>query len=112
MNCRIHILLDVGYVGMLNRHELARTPFNEAPFGSAWLPQNQDPTKCPTLSTCKLNGDNALPVDFLRPYTGYTGGGAAVAQSGLGGGGFIADLRFQRQLQCPAGFRQPPRVRT
>jgi len=85
-----HILLDVGYVGMLNRHELARTPFNEAPFGSAWLPQNQDPSKCPNLSTCKLNGDNALPVDFLRPYTGYTGGGAAVAQSGLGGGGFIA----------------------
>ncbi|HXB68524.1 MAG TPA: hypothetical protein VNY05_09785 [Candidatus Acidoferrales bacterium] len=85
-----HILLDVGYVGTLNRHELARTPFNEAPFGSAWLPQNQDPSKCPTLSTCKLNGDNALPVDFLRPFTGYTGGGAAVAQSGLGGGGFIA----------------------
>jgi hypothetical protein len=74
----------------LQRHELARTPFNEAPFGSAWLPQNQDPTKCPVLSACKLNGDNALPVDFLRPYAGYTGGGTAVAQSGLGGGGFIA----------------------
>ncbi|SPF51083.1 putative TonB-dependent receptor, plug [Candidatus Sulfopaludibacter sp. SbA4] len=84
------IMLDVGYVGMLNRHELTRTPFNEPAFGSAWLAQNQDPTKCPTLSTCKLNGDNALPVDFLRPYAGYTGSGAAVAQSGLGGGGFIA----------------------
>ena len=85
-----HVMLDVGYVGMLNRHELARSPFNEPAFGSAWLPQNQDPTKCPVLSTCKLNGDNALPVDLLRPYIGYTGVGAAVAQSGLGGGGFIA----------------------
>lgn len=79
------ILLDVGYVGMLNRHELARYPFNEAPFGSAWLAQNQDPTK-----PVKLNGDNALPVDFLRPYRGYVGTGASVAQSGLGAGGFIA----------------------
>jgi len=79
-------LLDIGYVGTLARHALARYPFNEAPFGSAWLPQNQDPTK----DTSNLSGDNALPVDFLRPYTGYAGLGTAVAQSGLGGGGFIA----------------------
>jgi hypothetical protein len=87
-----HILLDVGYVGTQTRHGLARAPFNEAPFGSAWLPQNQDPTKpgCANISTCNLNGDNALPVDLLRPYAGYAGGGTAVAQSGLGGGGFIA----------------------
>jgi len=81
------ILLDVGYVGTLSRHVLARTPFNEAPFGSAWLPKNQDPTKA-----VNLNGDNALPVDFLRPYTGYIGTGASVAQSGLGSGGFIASF--------------------
>jgi hypothetical protein len=79
-------LLDVGYIGTLSRHGLARSPFNEAPFGSAWLPQNQDPAK----AAGNLTGDNALPVDFLRPYTGYAGGGASVAQSGLGGGGFIA----------------------
>ncbi len=79
------ILFDVGYVGTLSRHVLARTPFNEAPFGSAWLPKNQDPTK-----PVNLNGDNALPVDFLRPYVGYIGTGASVAQSGLGSGGFIA----------------------
>jgi hypothetical protein len=84
------IKLDVGYVGMQNRHELARAPFNEAPFGAAWKPQNQDPARCPTLSTCKMNGDNALPVDFLRPYIGYSGASGGVAQSGLGGGGFIA----------------------
>ncbi|MCX6633167.1 MAG: hypothetical protein NTW28_36695, partial [Candidatus Solibacter sp.] len=83
-------LLDVGYVGTQTRHGLARAPFNEAPFGSAWLPQNQDPARCATIATCNLNGDNALPVDLLRPYAGYAGAGAAVAQSGLGGGGFIA----------------------
>jgi hypothetical protein len=79
--------LDVGYVGTQTRHGLARAPFNEAPFGSAWLPQNQDPA---STSTSTIPGDKALPVDFLRPYTGYAGGGTAVAQSGLGGGGFIA----------------------
>src|SRR5262249_14104814 len=56
-------------------------------FGSAWLPKNQDPTK-----PVNLNGDNALPVDFLRPYVGYIGTGASVAQSGLGSGGFIASF--------------------
>ena len=86
----LNFLLDAGYVGTQTRHGLARAPFNEAPFGSAWLPGNQDPTRCPVISSCNLNGDNAMPVDFLRPYTGYAGGGTAVAQSGLGGGGFIA----------------------
>ena len=85
-----NFLLDVGYVGTQTRHGLARAPFNEAPFGSAWLAKNQDPARCPNAASCNLNGDNALPVDFLRPYTGYAGGGTAVAQSGLGGGGFIA----------------------
>jgi hypothetical protein len=85
-----HVMLDVGYVGMLNRHELARLPFNEPAFGSAFLAKNQDPTKCPVLATCNLNGSNVLPVDLLRPFPGYSGVGAAVGQSGLGGGGFIA----------------------
>ncbi len=79
------VLMDVGYVGTLTRHGMARMPFNEAPFGSAWLPQNQDPAK----AAGNLTGDNAMPVDFLRPYIGYAGAGALVAQSGLGGGGFI-----------------------
>src|SRR6266481_11398 len=55
----LKVLLDVGYVGTQSRHGLARAPFNEAPFGSAWLPQNQDPTRCANLATCNLNGDNA-----------------------------------------------------
>lgn len=79
------LLLDVGYVGNQSRHLLSRYPFNEPAFGAAWLPQNQDPSK-PT----NLNGDNALPVDLYRPYLGYAGMSATVAQSGLGGGGYIA----------------------
>jgi hypothetical protein len=85
-----HVMLDVGYVGMQNRHELTRTPFNEPAFGADWLPQNQDPSRCPVMATCNLNGTNALPIDMIRPYLGYSGAGAAVAQSGLGGGGFMA----------------------
>jgi len=97
------ILLDVGYVGTLSRHVLGRTPFNEAPFGSAWLAKNQDPTKA-----VNLNGDNALPVDFLRPYIGYSGTGASVAQSGLGSGGFIASyggIANYNSLQVSANRR-------
>jgi len=33
----LNFLLDVGYVGTQTRHGLACAPFNEAPFGSAWM---------------------------------------------------------------------------
>jgi hypothetical protein len=80
-----NFLLDIGYVGTQGRHLLGRQPFNEVPFGAAWLPQNQDPTKA-----ANPNGDNALPADFMRPYIGVGGRGEVVAQSGLGSGGFIS----------------------
>jgi hypothetical protein len=69
----LNMLLDVAYVGSLSRHQTELVPFNDAPFGSAWLPRNQDPTKCPNMAACNLNGDNALPVSFYRPYIGYNG---------------------------------------
>jgi hypothetical protein len=69
----MNMVLDAAYVGSLSRHETALVPFNDAPFSSAWLPQNQDSTKCPNIGTCNLNGDNALPVSFYRPYVGYNG---------------------------------------
>jgi hypothetical protein len=68
-----NMVLDVAYAGSLSRHQPQLVPFNDAPFGSAWLPQNQDPTKCPNVAACNLNGDNALPVSFYRPYIGYNG---------------------------------------
>jgi Carboxypeptidase regulatory-like domain/TonB-dependent Receptor Plug Domain len=70
------ILLDVSYVGTQSRHLIEFSPFNALPFGSAWLPQNQDPTKA-----TNLDGSNALPPNLYRPYLGYAGGRATVGQS-------------------------------
>jgi len=63
-----NLLLDVGYVGTISRHLTMLVPFNAVPYGSAWLPQNQDPTLAPTT-----DGSSALPVDMYRPYQGYVG---------------------------------------
>jgi len=58
--------LDVAYVGSMSRHELERVNLNPVPYGAAFLPENQDPTK--NSSTA---GSAALDADFLRPYPGY-----------------------------------------
>lgn len=65
------ILLDASYVGSQSRHLVTSMPFNQAAFGSAWLPQNQDPTVTP-----KFDGSTTLPVNMYRPYLGYTGPGS------------------------------------
>jgi Carboxypeptidase regulatory-like domain/TonB-dependent Receptor Plug Domain len=70
------VLLDVSYVGTQSRHLIEFAPFNALAFGSAWLPQNQDPTK-PT----NLDGSNALPPNLYRPYLGYAGGRVSSGQS-------------------------------
>jgi|RhiMetdeSRZDD1v2_1073273.scaffolds.fasta_scaffold49125_3 carboxypeptidase family protein/TonB-dependent receptor-like protein len=72
----MRILLDVSYVGTQSRHLIEFSPFNALPFGSAWLPQNQDPTKA-----VNLDGSNALPPNLYRPYPGYAGGRVTVGQS-------------------------------
>ena len=61
--------LDASFVGSQSRHLWLAQPFNYAPFGSAWLPQTQDPTKPP-----KFDGTTNVRVDTYRPYAGYTGG--------------------------------------
>jgi hypothetical protein len=61
------ILFDVGYVGSRSTHNLGRTDFNIVPFGSAWLPQNQDPTN----ANPRFDGTTTKPVDLYRPYLGY-----------------------------------------
>ncbi|HEY7392579.1 MAG TPA: carboxypeptidase regulatory-like domain-containing protein [Bryobacteraceae bacterium] len=63
-------LLDVSYVGSLSRHLPEQDPFNYVPFGSAWLPQNQDAT----LGSPQFNGATTLPTQLYRPYAGYTSG--------------------------------------
>jgi hypothetical protein len=72
------LILDVGYVGSISRHLAMLVPFNYAPFGSAWLPQNQDPTLSPSST-----GGSALPVDMYRPYVGLVG-----TPAGFGSGGY------------------------
>lgn len=61
-------VLDVSYVGSRGRNLPHVKPLNETPFGSAFLPANQDPTKAVTTT-----GSNALPTDFYRPYQGFAG---------------------------------------
>ena len=61
------LLLDAGYVGTRGWHLLNRFNANALPLGSAWLPQNQDPTAANPTSdgrTAKLN-------NLYRPYLGY-----------------------------------------
>ena len=61
------ILLDVGYVGMKSNHNLAIQDLNQAPFGSAWLPENQDPLS----SNPRFDGTTTRPVNFYRPFQGF-----------------------------------------
>jgi len=63
-------VLDVSYVGSQSRHLTLQEPFNYVPFGSAWLPQNQDPT----LGPPKFDGTTTLPANLYRPYAGYLAG--------------------------------------
>lgn len=64
-------LLDVSYVGSIENHLIGDVQFNAVPYGSAWLPQNQNPTLATTAST--ILGANALPTNFYRPYLGVAG---------------------------------------
>jgi hypothetical protein len=58
--------IDAAYVGSESSHLPYQVNYNDPGFGSAWLPQNQDPTV-----TAKFNGDTTLPVNFTRPYLGF-----------------------------------------
>jgi hypothetical protein len=70
------VLLDVSFVGTQSRHLIEFSPFNALPFGSAWLPENQDPTR-----PVNLDGSNALLPNLYRPYPGFAGGRVTVGQS-------------------------------
>ena len=64
------LFLDVSYVGSQSRHLWLAQPFNFVPFGGAWQPNSQDPTKGPP----QLNGTTNLKTDMYRPYAGYSAG--------------------------------------
>jgi hypothetical protein len=67
--------LDVAYVGSDSRHQVQRRQVNAVPYGAAYLPENQDPTRGQGCAGCSglgtTPGANALPTDFMRPYRGY-----------------------------------------
>lgn len=81
------ILLDVSYVGTQSRHLVQNDPFNAVPFGSAWLPQNQDPTLGRPVAN---DGTTTLPVNLYRPFKGYGGGNTIIG----GAGSSIANYTF------------------
>jgi hypothetical protein len=55
-----HTVLDVAYVGTLGRHLGQTMQINTVPYGSRFLPENQDPTT-----------KQPLPDAFFRPFYGY-----------------------------------------
>ena len=63
------ITLDLAYVGSKSQDLLRQSQINMVPFGAAYLPQNQDPTRAPSATP----GATALPNDLMRPYQGYGG---------------------------------------
>ena len=63
------LALDTAYVGGMSRHLQDNRNINPIPYGAAFLPQNQDPTKVTTPTT--LPGANALPDVFLRQLRGF-----------------------------------------
>lgn len=54
-------VLSVSYVGLISRDGPYTFNRNEVPYGSEFLPQNQDPTT-----------GTPLPDDYFRPYPGYS----------------------------------------
>lgn len=54
------LLLDIAYAGNVQRHLLDTRNLNAVPYGSNFLPQNQDPTTGKVLNS-----------NFLRPYVGF-----------------------------------------
>ena len=75
------LTLDTSYVGSLSRHLILLRNLNAIPYGATFLPQNQDPTQVAAHPTA-LPGSNALPSQFLVPYTGYS---SSIAEHDFGG---------------------------
>ncbi|MBY0508216.1 MAG: carboxypeptidase regulatory-like domain-containing protein [Bryobacteraceae bacterium] len=64
---RGNLIIDIGYVGSRSLHNIIRVNQNAVPFGSAWLPQNQDPAN----PNPQFDGSTTRPVNFYRPFPGY-----------------------------------------
>ena len=60
-------VLDVSYVGFHNYNQSTNADTNGLPFGAAYLPQNQDPTRAPSTTP----GINVYATNFIRPLQGF-----------------------------------------
>ena len=56
-------VLDVAYLGNVQKHLLNTRNLNAVPYGTNFLPSSIDPT---------LSGNRPLPANFLRPRIGWT----------------------------------------
>ncbi len=73
------MMVDVAYVGNLQRHQPLQFNLNAAPLGSAYLPQYADPSNpgsnfAGTITASNpgpLPGSNAADPSIMRPYPGY-----------------------------------------
>jgi hypothetical protein len=95
-------LLDVSYVGTIGNHLVTFIPYNNTAPGSAWLPQNQDPTLAVTSST--VLGANALPANFYRPYLGY--GGATPITTYITPGSTVSDSANSNYNALQASYKK------
>ena len=86
------MVLDTAYVGALSRHLQDNRNLNYVPYGSAFLPQNQDPTLNPNA----LLGSSALPVNFLRPFRGI--GNINLYEGGATGNYNSLQMTLNRQV--------------
>ena len=64
------MVLDTAYVGTQGRHLQDNRNLNGIPYGTDFLPKNQDPTLV-AASPNALLGNNALKQAFLEPLQGY-----------------------------------------
>jgi hypothetical protein len=86
-NLGVGTVLDVSYVGSRSTHLARRTNLNSPAYGATFKAAAQDPTKyangvipvaeagLPSIYSgagLSFSGTNALPVDYLRPYQGYS----------------------------------------
>ena len=96
------MVLDTAYVGALSRHLQDNRNLNYVPYGSAFLPQYQDPT----LSSTALLGSSALPVNFLRPFRGI--GNINLYEAGATGNYNSLQVTLTaRSATCSWGWRTP-----
>ena len=95
--------IDVEYVGNYNFNQLLSVNINSVPLDSAYLPENQDPTKVFNPATL---GSASYDTNFMRLYEGY---GGITRRTNLGNNTFHSlqtswNRRFRRGLQFTVNY--------